>query len=82
VDLRVLNTLTQPNVWSIPKFEETLAYRDPDNSTLCIFADASQLGWGGVLTQIPHGDITKGIDEQSHQPLMFLSGIFRGAQLH
>ena len=37
------------------------------------------MGWGAVLTQIPHDDLEVPVAEQRHEPLAFLSGVFRGA---
>jgi hypothetical protein len=55
-----------------------LAHPDP-TKLLCVFADASEEYWGGaVVTQIPREHKTRVLEEQDHQPLMFLSGTFSG----
>lgn len=46
---------------------------------LCVFTDASDRFWGAVITQVPEGDTEKAVEDQRHQPLMFLSGTFSGA---
>ncbi len=46
---------------------------------LCVFTDASNRHWGVVVTQIPSADRGRPIEDQAHQPLMFLSGTFTGA---
>lgn len=58
----------------------TLAHRDY-SKRLCVFTDASDLVWSGIVTQIPPIDIPKAHMDQRHQPLAFLSGHFSGAQL-
>jgi uncharacterized membrane protein YgcG len=54
-----------------------------EDHVLCLFPDASYEFWGSILTQVPKEDITgdKPIAQWSHEPLAFLSGVFRGAQL-
>ena len=47
---------------------------------LCLFADASDAHGASVLTQIPPADLPKPFEQQSHEPLAFLSGSFRGSQ--
>jgi RNase H-like domain found in reverse transcriptase len=56
----------------------TLAHPDPDQR-LCLFTDASNDHWSGVLTQIPHTDCDSPFSEQHHSPLSFLSGSFHGS---
>ncbi|ETV90731.1 hypothetical protein H310_14520 [Aphanomyces invadans] len=46
---------------------------------ICVFADASDLHWGGVVTQIPRDQVDRKLDSQDHEPLMFLSGTLSGA---
>lgn len=55
-----------------------LAHRDSTN-TLWVFADASEEHWGAVVTQFPAEHSLRLLEEQDHQPLMFLSGTFSGA---
>eukprot|EP00172_Hildenbrandia_rubra_P001953 Plantae.Rhodophyta-Hildenbrandia_rubra.ctg25859.p2 GENE.Plantae.Rhodophyta-Hildenbrandia_rubra.ctg25859~~Plantae.Rhodophyta-Hildenbrandia_rubra.ctg25859.p2 ORF type:complete len:246 (-),score=17.20 Plantae.Rhodophyta-Hildenbrandia_rubra.ctg25859:694-1431(-) len=56
----------------------TLAHPD-DNKALCLFADASDRHWSGVLTQMSKGDLGEPFEEQHHDPLSFLSGSFKGS---
>ena len=46
---------------------------------LCLFTDASDTHWSGILTQVPSNQRDKAIDDQSHEPLCFLSGAFKGS---
>ena len=46
---------------------------------LCLFTDASDTHWSGILTQVPKNQRDKGIDAQEHEPLCFLSGAFKGS---
>ncbi len=55
-----------------------LAHLDPAQE-LCVFTDASEKHWGAVVTQIPAEDSGRPLEDQAHQPLMFLSGAFTGA---
>ena len=58
----------------------TLAHRDP-TQRLCVYTDASDLAWAGILTQVPMSDINKTHQQQRHAPLAFLSGRFDKTQL-
>ena len=52
----------------------------PDHSKLlCLFTDASEEHWAGVLTQIPSSVIDIPFEEQPHEPMAFLSGSFTGS---
>ena len=46
---------------------------------LCLFTDASDTHWSGILTQVPTRQRNKPIDNQEHEPLCFLSGAFKGS---
>jgi transposase InsO family protein len=48
---------------------------------LCMFTDASDKFWAGILTQVPHVDMDRPLAEQRHQLLACGSGRFRGATL-
>lgn len=53
-------------------------HRD-SSKRLLIFTDASKDGWAVVITQIPEAQIDfKEYVNMDHEPLTFLSGIFRG----
>jgi hypothetical protein len=54
-----------------------------DDATLCLFTDASDLFYGAILTQIPaeNFDATGDPNEWPHEPLGFISGAFKHAQL-
>ena len=56
----------------------TLAHPD-DSKIICLFTDASEKHWSGVLTQIPPADLDKPFAEQNHEPLAFISGSFTGS---
>lgn len=58
-----------------------LAYVDPDKVT-CVFTDASDKHWSGVVTQTSPSELQKPASEQRHEPLAFLGSAFRGAQVH
>jgi len=57
----------------------TLGHPDPAK-VLCLFTDASDTHWSGVLTQIPQSDVDLPFEEQRHDPLSFLSGSFKGSR--
>jgi transposase InsO family protein len=48
----------------------------------CLFLDASDKAWSLMLTQIPPDDIEKDVHEQAHEPLAFMSGIFKGSEIN
>jgi RNase H-like domain found in reverse transcriptase len=58
----------------------TLAFPDPDKR-ICVLADASDRFYASLVTQIDEEQLDLPMAEQDHQPLAFLSGEFKGAQL-
>jgi hypothetical protein len=58
----------------------TLAFPDPDKR-ICVFTDASDRLYAGLVKQIDETQQYLPMEEQDHQPLAFLSGEFKGAQL-
>jgi RNase H-like domain found in reverse transcriptase/Integrase zinc binding domain len=54
----------------------TLAHPD-SNKRLCLFTDASDDHWSGILTQIPLNDGDADFINQHHESLSFLSGSFK-----
>ncbi len=46
---------------------------------LCLFTDASVDYWGAAATQTTEEELAKPIEEQVHEPLAFLSGVFTGS---
>jgi len=56
----------------------TLAHPDPAK-LLCLFTDASDNHWSGVLSQIPKVDKDLPFADQRHEPLSFLAGSFKGS---
>lgn len=58
----------------------TLAHVD-FTKRLCVFTDASDLTWAGVVTQVSCEDLSLPIQDQHHEALAFLSGHFRDAEL-
>lgn len=62
------------------KEQAVLATADPEKR-LCLFADASEPYWSGVLTQSSNKDFKSGNPPQEwgHSPIAFVSGAFRGS---
>ena len=60
-----------------------LSFRRPDDCRVLMFPDASDLFWGRCLTQVPKEELVAGLSfmDMSHEPLAFLSDMFRGSQL-
>jgi len=58
----------------------TLSHRD-DSKRLCVYTDASDIAWSGIVTQVPHTDLPNPHRNQRHEPLAFLSGKFDATQL-
>ncbi|CAM9776668.1 unnamed protein product [Ascophyllum nodosum] len=60
-----------------------LSFQQPNNCRVLMFPDASDLFWGCCLTQVPKEELVAGSSfmDLSHEPLAFLSGVFRGSQL-
>lgn len=57
----------------------TLQHRD-QNKILILVTDASNIGWAGILGQIPPEDLGKPILEMRFEPLGCMGGNFSGAQ--
>jgi RNase H-like domain found in reverse transcriptase len=57
----------------------TLSFPDPDKR-ISVMTDASHRFHAGLVTQIYEEQMNLTIEEQSHQPLAFLSGEFKDAQ--
>jgi len=55
-----------------------LTYPDPQKAT-CIFTDASDKYWSGIVTQCDEEPLKLPIGEQKHQPLAFLGSAFKSA---
>ncbi|OWY93946.1 hypothetical protein PHMEG_00036470 [Phytophthora megakarya] len=53
-----------------------------DDATICLFTDASDSGWGAIVTQIQNWKDDENVTEQSHELLTCLGGTFSGAQLN
>jgi hypothetical protein len=47
--------------------------------TLCLFTDASDTHWSGILIQVPAGQMNLPTEDQDHHPLAFQSGALKGA---
>jgi len=56
-----------------------LAHRDTSKK-LCVYTDASDEFWSAVVTQCAPEELMKLALDQSHEPLAFLGGAFRGPQ--
>lgn len=56
-----------------------LNYREPDKR-LCLYTDASEVFWSGLITQVCHTPISLPHKQQEHQPLEFLSGKFNSTK--
>ncbi len=58
-----------------------MSYSDPDKVP-CVFTDALNRFWSGIVTQTTAADLQKPLPKQRHEPLAFLCSEFKGAQLH
>jgi hypothetical protein len=58
----------------------TMAYPDP-SKRICVLTDASERFYAGIVTQVDKSQLDLPIEQQDHQPLAFVSGEFKGAQL-
>jgi hypothetical protein len=57
----------------------TTAHPDP-KQRVCVFTDASDAFYSGMITQVPEHHLDLPVQDQQHQPLAFTSGRFRGSQ--
>ena len=60
--------------------EPVLKYADTSKPYI-LYTDASKFGWAGVLTQ-SHTTVIDGKSTTTDHPVTFVSGLFRGSQLH
>ena len=56
-----------------------MAHPKPDH-VVCVFTDASEYYWSGVVSQTRPSELSKPIEEQQHEPLAFLGAAFKGAE--
>ncbi|CAN8072128.1 unnamed protein product [Agarophyton chilense] len=56
-----------------------LAYPQKGNA-ICVFTNASNKNWSGVVMQADPPTLLRTLAEQQHKPLAFLGGNFKGAQ--
>lgn len=52
-----------------------------DSKRLCIYTDASDTQWSGIVTQVPYSDLSLPHAEQRHEPLAFHSVRFSATKL-
>lgn len=52
-----------------------------EGMVICIYTDASERFWSGVVTQTQPADLDKSLEEQRHEPLAFLGSEFKNAEL-
>lgn len=57
-------------------------YFPDDAATICLFTDASDLGWAIVVTQVLDWKEGTPVVDQQHELLICHGGAFRGAELH
>jgi RNase H-like domain found in reverse transcriptase len=57
----------------------TTAYPDP-KQRICVFTDASDAFYSGMITQVPEHHLDLPVHDQQHQPRAFTFGRFRGSQ--
>lgn len=50
--------------------------------TISVWFDASDIAWGGVVCQSAPSEVDVPPHRRAHEPLAFLSGIFKGAQVN
>ncbi len=56
-----------------------LSYQNSDKA-LCVFTDTSDLHWSGIVTQVDPDQLSLPLEEQRHEPLIFLSSAFNKIQ--
>ncbi len=82
IDLVPVWTAEHAQAWEntrhMLKHAVTLAVVDPAK-VQCVYTDASMDCWSVVITQVEPHLLTVPLEEQQHQPLMFLTGRFAGA---
>jgi hypothetical protein len=57
----------------------TTAHPDP-KQRVCVFTDASDAFYSGMITQVPETHLDLPVHDQQHQHLAFTSGRFRSSQ--
>lgn len=51
-----------------------------EGKAVCVFTDASDKFWAGIVSQVDPKELRKETSEQRHEPLAFLGGQFTGSQ--
>jgi hypothetical protein len=62
--------------------KNTLLHPVETKNELVVSTDASDTHWAVVLSQCPTSEMEKVVQDQVHEPVLFLSGTFKGSQLH
>ena len=57
----------------------TLSHRKRE-MVLCVYTDASDAYWAGVVTQTNADDLDKDLRDQRHEPLAFLGAALKGSE--
>jgi hypothetical protein len=57
----------------------TTTHPDP-SKRVCVFTDASDAFYSGIITQVPKHHLDLNVHDQQHQPLAFTSGRFKGSR--
>lgn len=52
-----------------------------EGATVCMFTDASEYAWAGCMTQVKEFNSDVPIHQLDHEPLGFVSGIFKGSSV-
>ena len=58
-----------------------IAHPDP-SKVICVYTDASKYFWSGIVTQVSAAHMRLPREKQEHEPLAFLGGAFKGAELN
>ena len=49
--------------------------------TICVYTDASEKPWSGIVTQTEASQLSLTVEDQVHELLAFIGSAFTGAQL-
>ena len=84
------NRAIPPAAWTEGKFkawadaQDIALYHPRPGCQVLMFPDASECHWDSFVTQVPDAEMDQilSVEDMTHEPLAFLSGTFKGSQMH
>ena len=93
-EAREIFTITTPAAWTEGRFKAWVdaqdlvahavaLYHPRPGCQVLMFPDSSECHWASFVTQVPDAEMDQNllVEDMTHEPLVFLSGTFKGSQM-